>query len=56
MEGSKENDEVKEEYVDSRNVKTIRSLRKSSAKKSIPSIKSEGVTPKESGKDFRISK
>ncbi|CAI2371554.1 unnamed protein product [Moneuplotes crassus] len=52
-------DESKENYVDGRNVKTIRSLRKSSAKKgtqSSKSIRESNASQKDSRKDFKITK
>lgn len=53
------NEDSKDEIVDNRNVKTIRSLRKHSAKKSAQSsksIKDSNVNSRESHKDIKITK
>lgn len=54
-----QDDETKEEFADSRIVKTIRSLRKHSAKKSTQSsksVKDQNGTAKEGQRDFKITK
>lgn len=56
---SNSNEDSKDEIVDNRNVKTIRSLRKHSAKKSVQSsksIKDSNVNGRESHKDIKIGK
>jgi hypothetical protein len=59
MEPSEHEEDNKDEYVDSRTVKTIRSLRKSSAKKTPQTtkiVKRQDNAENEGQKEFRIKK